>query len=76
MADTILDQRLLELMQAKVKKTHEYALVLGISDLAPPEQRRVVKQNKDRLRVRLKRRQTKPKPEPKLKPKPGSIHQP
>lgn len=50
-----LDRDLLELMTAKVRKTAEYARVLGIENLPLTEQRRTVKRHQDRLRLRLKR---------------------
>jgi len=49
------DRRLLELMQAKVRATAEYAKVLGIEHLPLQKQREEVKRNKDRLSLRLKR---------------------
>ncbi len=57
-ADTPLDQKLITLMQAGERDTRVYAQLLQITQLPVIEQRRIVKQHKDRLRVRLKRRQT------------------
>lgn len=55
---SITDERdwdVITLMIAGERKTSAYATVLGISDLAPAEQRRLVKQAKDKFRLRLKR---------------------
>jgi hypothetical protein len=49
------DTRVLTLMQQGERKTAEFALALGISDLPPDQQRREVKRAKDRLKQRLKR---------------------
>lgn len=48
--------RVLDLIAARVRHTSAFAGVLGITDLPPEEQRRRVKQVKDRLKKRLKRR--------------------
>jgi hypothetical protein len=58
------DERILELMQAKVRATAEYARVLHIEHLPEEEQRAEVKRNKDRLRLRLKRLEEKERNSP------------
>ncbi len=50
------DWQVVMLMAGGERKTEAYAHVLGIADLPPVDQRRRVKQAKDRLRVMLKRR--------------------
>lgn len=52
-----LDRQLLKLLMVGERHTEEYARLLDIEHLALSEQRRIVKQHKDRLRLRLKRRQ-------------------
>jgi hypothetical protein len=49
------DWAVLELMAFGERSTEQFAAVLGITHYATNEQRRIVKQTKDRLRVRLKR---------------------
>lgn len=49
------DRRILALMARGERSTHKFAEVLGISHLSPDEQRRLVKQAKDRIVVRVKR---------------------
>lgn len=49
------DRRLLEMMTSGVRKTEEYAEVLGISHLPTDEQKAVVKRHKDRLKAAVKR---------------------
>jgi DNA-directed RNA polymerase specialized sigma24 family protein len=51
-----VDRQVLELMMDGERSSTCYARVLGCSDLALDEQRRRVKQAKDRIRVRLKRK--------------------
>jgi len=48
------DRRLLLLMMDGVRETAEYAEVLGIQDLPPEKQARIVKRNKDRLKKSVK----------------------
>ncbi len=63
-AETALDQTLLHLLQAGVRRTEEYARILQITQLRPAEQKRIVKNHKDRLRVRLKRHLSRKPPPP------------
>lgn len=49
------DQRMLELMMDNVRKTEEFAKVLGIQDTEKSKQRKIVKQNKDRIKKRIQR---------------------
>jgi RNA polymerase sigma factor (sigma-70 family) len=49
------DRRLVELMRVGERRTKTFAEVLGISHLPVSEQKRIVKQHKDRLKVQLKR---------------------
>ncbi|HEV8638571.1 MAG TPA: hypothetical protein VG370_30540 [Chloroflexota bacterium] len=51
-----VDERVLRLMEEGVRATAAYAAVLGIGHLPIDEQRRIVKQAKDRLKKRLGRR--------------------
>jgi RNA polymerase sigma-70 factor (ECF subfamily) len=50
------DRQLLELMLEGVRETSAYAAVLGITEQPPDEQRRLVKQHKDRVRKRVRRK--------------------
>ncbi len=50
-----LDRQILELMLAGERKTEVYAGLLGLESLPLEEQRRLVKQTKDRLQKRLER---------------------
>jgi Sigma-70 region 2 len=50
------DQQLLELMLDGMRETSAYAAVLGITEQPPDEQRRLVKQHKDRIRIRIQRK--------------------
>jgi hypothetical protein len=52
-----LDRQLMVLINAHERRTSEYAKTLGITHLASSEQKRIVKQHKDRLRLRRKRNQ-------------------
>jgi RNA polymerase sigma-70 factor (ECF subfamily) len=52
---TEAEGRVLELMIQGERKTSVYAEVCGIADLSPEEQRRFVKQVKDKLKKRLSR---------------------
>ncbi|GIW07693.1 MAG: hypothetical protein KatS3mg060_2498 [Dehalococcoidia bacterium] len=49
------DRKMLQLMMERERRTSAYADVLGIPHLSAEEQRRIVKQHKDRIRVRLQR---------------------
>ncbi|NJL55485.1 sigma-70 family RNA polymerase sigma factor [bacterium] len=49
------DWAVLELMAFGERSTEQFASVLGITHYSVGEQRRIVKQTKDRLRIRLKR---------------------
>lgn len=49
------DKELLRLMTVGERSTSKFAAVLGIKSLTIAEQRRIVKQHKDRLKVQLKR---------------------
>jgi RNA polymerase sigma factor (sigma-70 family) len=49
------DQVLVRMMMDGERRTSAFAEVLGISNLPVPEQRRTVKQHKDRLKQQLKR---------------------
>jgi len=51
------DRRLLQLMLDGVRKTEAYADVLGIAHLGINEQRKIVKQHKDRIKAAAFRRQ-------------------
>lgn len=52
-----LDRRLLALIIAGERRTSEFAKVLGITHLPKDEQKRIVKQHKDRLKLQRKRKQ-------------------
>ncbi len=54
-ADNQRDGALLRLMVDGERSTSKFAVVLGIEALPVAEQRRIVKQHKDRLKVQLKR---------------------
>jgi hypothetical protein len=49
------DWKMLELMSDGVRDTSSYGEILGIEKLGPVEQRKLVKQNKDRLKKQLER---------------------
>lgn len=51
-----IDRRLVQLMSEGVRKTEVFAAELGITHLSITDQRRIVKQHKDRLNQHLKRR--------------------
>lgn len=65
-AQTELDQKLLALWYERERRTERWAAVLGIQNLPVAEQRKQVKQHKDRLSLRLKRFKQKEPPGPKL----------
>lgn len=50
-----LDNALLRLIVEGERKTTKFAAVLGIQELSTVEQRRIVKQHKDRLKIHVKR---------------------
>jgi hypothetical protein len=52
---TEAERQVLDLMLAGERRTAEYALVLGLANLAPAEQEREVKKVKDRIKKRLQR---------------------
>jgi hypothetical protein len=52
---TDVEARVVELMLRGERKTQVYAEAYGIADLSPDEQRRIVKQVKDKLKKRLLR---------------------
>ena len=52
---TTAEVRVLDLMLLGERRTGAYAVAYGIADLAPPEQRLVIKQVKDKLKKRLDR---------------------
>ena len=52
----LTDQQILELMLEGVRETSAYAALLGITEQPPDEQRRIVKQHKDRIRIRVQRK--------------------
>lgn len=54
-ADDELDRKLLALMDIGERRTSEYAKVLNITHFPIAEQKRIVKQHKDRLNLRRKR---------------------
>jgi hypothetical protein len=54
--DNPTDRKILALKLAGERRTVEFAKVLGVEHLAPVDQRRAVKQAKDRIGVQLKRR--------------------
>jgi RNA polymerase sigma-70 factor (ECF subfamily) len=54
-ADNEQDRALLRLIVDGERSTSKFAVVLGIEALPVAEQRRIVKQHKDRLKVQLKR---------------------
>lgn len=70
-AKTKLDQQVLEMMMAGVRATSEYARVLGIEDRPLEEQRRIVKQHKDRLKAAGSRRQEAKRSGPKRRGRPS-----
>jgi hypothetical protein len=51
------DRRIVKLMLEGVRETSTYARVLEIEDRSLDEQRRIVKQHKDRLKLSARRRQ-------------------
>jgi hypothetical protein len=53
-----LDRWLMVLINVHEHRTSEYAKILGITHLATSEQKRIVKQHKDRLKLRRKRNQS------------------
>jgi hypothetical protein len=53
------DQALLRLMAEGERVTGKFAIVLGVTDLPIADQRRIVKQHKDRLKAQLKRARSK-----------------
>jgi len=55
LGQTDQDGTLLRLIANGERSTSKFAAVLGIANLSGSEQRRIVKQHKDRLKVRLKR---------------------
>jgi len=55
-ANNELDVQLLALMDADIGRTSEFSKVLAISHLPKDEQKRIVKQHKDRLKLRRKRK--------------------
>jgi hypothetical protein len=59
---TDIEAKFLALMLEGEKKTTVYAELLGITDLSFAEQKRLVKQFKDKLRLRARRNQTPQKP--------------
>jgi RNA polymerase sigma-70 factor (ECF subfamily) len=50
-----LDRRMLVLMLHGERRTEAYAEVIGVADRTPPEQRRIIKRHKDRIKKRLRR---------------------
>lgn len=50
-----IDQAIIELMRSKVRKTEDYAKVLGVKHLSIKEQFDIVKRNKDRIKAKLSR---------------------
>ena len=50
-----IDQALLMLILDNIRETRHYADILGIADLPIKEQRKIVKQHKDRIKVKLRR---------------------
>ena len=56
-ATNAVDRQLIQLMLDGERSTSEFVRVLGIGDKSLPDQRRIVKQHKDRLKVALLRRQ-------------------
>jgi DNA-directed RNA polymerase specialized sigma24 family protein len=55
MLDNPTDKQIASLMAEGIRETGAYAEVLGISDLSPKEQAKIVKRNKDRLLKLLQR---------------------
>ncbi len=55
-ADDARDLHLLALMDAGIGRTSEFSKVLAITHLPKDEQKRIVKQHKDRLKLRRKRK--------------------
>jgi len=53
--ENLRDRQLLKLMLKGERETAVFAAVLGIQDVPVPQQRKVVKQHKDRLKQQLKR---------------------
>ena len=56
-AENDLDRRLIQLMLDGERSTGAFARVLGIENQSTEDQRRIVKQHKDRLKASLQRRQ-------------------
>ncbi len=54
-AQSDMDSAMLRLMAEGERRTSRFVAVLGIEGLSTSEQKRIVKQHKDRLKVRLKR---------------------
>jgi DNA-directed RNA polymerase specialized sigma24 family protein len=54
--DNPMDRKILELKLAGVRRTEEFARVLGVNHLSVAEQRQAVKRAKDRIDVHLKRK--------------------
>lgn len=65
-----LDQEILRLMLDGVRATSDYARLLGIADRPMKEQRRIVKQHKDRLKVAGMRNQEAKRAGPKRRGRP------
>lgn len=55
MVDNLMDKQIASLMAEGIRDTGAYAAVLGISELSPREQAKIVKRNKDRLLKLLQR---------------------
>jgi hypothetical protein len=68
--DNEQDRRIVQLMLDGVRATADYARVLGIQDRPVAEQRRIVKQHKDRLKVALSRQQTAKRSPPRRRGRP------
>ena len=69
-AKTEVDGLILSMMLAGIRATSQYAKVLGIEDRPFQEQRRIVKQHKDRLKVAATRRQEEKRSGPKRRGRP------
>ena len=69
-AQSKIDQQILRMMLDGVRATPEYARVLGIEDRPVEEQRRIVKQHKDRLKAAGTRRQEAKRSGPKRRGRP------
>ena len=69
-ATNAMDRELIQLMLDGERSTSEFVRVLGIGNKSLPDQRRIVKQHKDRLKVALQRRQERKGQSPRKRGRP------